>query len=122
MRLLRRLAIAFAFLSVLFALGVLYVGGSLPASVPASTERFSAVPLGQVLDHVEPKRGIDFARLKTDRAALDTHLLPVREMEASEQLIAARNKGDKAAQATAQAALDQVVKEKAALAPAAPAP
>jgi phosphonate transport system substrate-binding protein len=48
----------------------------------------------------------------------DSHLIPVREMEASEQLIQARNKGDAAGQAKAQAELDRIAKEKAALAPA----
>ena len=44
----------------------------------------------------------------------DSHLLPVREMEATEQLIEAQKKGDKAAEAKAQAALDEINKEKAA--------
>jgi phosphonate transport system substrate-binding protein len=43
----------------------------------------------------------------------DSHLLPVREMEASLQLTEARNKGDKAAEAAAQASLAQIAKEKA---------
>jgi phosphonate transport system substrate-binding protein len=51
-----------------------------------------------------------------------THLLPVREMEAAEQLIAARNKGDKAAEAKAQASLAQIAREKAALPSTAPQP
>lgn len=46
----------------------------------------------------------------------DTHLIPVREMEASEQLTLARNKGDKAGETAAQAELDKIAKEKAALA------
>jgi phosphonate transport system substrate-binding protein len=45
----------------------------------------------------------------------DTHLLPVREMEATGQLIAARNKKDAVAEAAAQKALDQVAAEKKAL-------
>jgi phosphonate transport system substrate-binding protein len=44
----------------------------------------------------------------------DSHLIPVREIEAIGQLVAAKNAGDKAAQAKAQAALDQIAKEKAA--------
>jgi phosphonate transport system substrate-binding protein len=51
------------------------------------------------------------------KPANDTHLIPVREMEASELLIEARNKGDQAAEAKAQAMLDEVQKEKAALKP-----
>jgi phosphonate transport system substrate-binding protein len=44
----------------------------------------------------------------------DSHLLPVREMEASLQLTEARNKGDKAAEAAAEASLAQIAREKAA--------
>lgn len=46
----------------------------------------------------------------------DTHLLPVREMEATELLIEAKNKQDPAAIAKAQASLDQVHAEQKALA------
>ena len=42
------------------------------------------------------------------------HLLPVREMEATGQLIAAKGRGDQAAIAAAQAALNQIKTEKAA--------
>ena len=44
-----------------------------------------------------------------------SHLLPVREMEATEHLIVAKKAGDAKATAEAQAALDQIAKEKAAL-------
>jgi phosphonate transport system substrate-binding protein len=56
------------------------------------------------------------ARIQTlpFKHADDSHLLPVREMEALEQKIEASNKGDAAAQAKAQAALDEIAKEKAA--------
>jgi phosphonate transport system substrate-binding protein len=47
-----------------------------------------------------------------------SHLLPVREMEATEHLIVARKAGDTQGAAKAQAALDQIAKERAALAPA----
>jgi phosphonate transport system substrate-binding protein len=56
-------------------------------------------------------------------AANDSHLIPVREMEASLALTEARNKGDAAAIATATAAMAAIEKEKAALpapSPAAP--
>lgn len=49
-------------------------------------------------------------------AADDSHLLPVREMEATGQLIEARNRKDAAAEARAQAALAAIAKERAALA------
>lgn len=50
----------------------------------------------------------------TFRAADNTHLLPVREMEATEQLLEARNKGDKAAETAAQTELNAVRAERAA--------
>jgi phosphonate transport system substrate-binding protein len=51
------------------------------------------------------------------KPANDSHLIPVREMEATGQLIAARNSGDAAAVAKAEAALAEVAKERAALQP-----
>ena len=42
----------------------------------------------------------------------NSHLLPVREMEAAGQLIAARTKGDAAAMAAAKAELDRIAAEK----------
>jgi phosphonate transport system substrate-binding protein len=50
-------------------------------------------------------------------AADASHLLPVREMEATGQLIEARNRKDAAAIAQAEAALAEIAKERAALAP-----
>ena len=44
-----------------------------------------------------------------------SHLLPVREMEATEHLMVAKKAGDAKAAAEAQAALDAIAKEKAAL-------
>ncbi|MGZ6015130.1 MAG: phosphate/phosphite/phosphonate ABC transporter substrate-binding protein, partial [Phenylobacterium sp.] len=49
------------------------------------------------------------------KPADETHLLPVREMEATGQLVEARSKGDPAAMAKAQASLDAIKKEMAAL-------
>ena len=46
----------------------------------------------------------------------DTHLLPVREMEATGQLVEARNRNDAAAITKAEASLAEISKEKAALA------
>ena len=48
------------------------------------------------------------------RHADNSHLLPVREMEATGALVAAKAKGDRAAMATAQASLDTIKKEAAA--------
>jgi phosphonate transport system substrate-binding protein len=71
----------------------------------------------------------DTAEAKRQRAILDriqtgpfkhadnSHLLPVREMEAANNLIQAKAKHDPAATAAAQAALDQVHKEQAAHTP-----
>jgi len=47
-------------------------------------------------------------------AADDRHLIPVREMEATGQLIEARNRKDAAAVARAEAALAEIAREKAA--------
>jgi phosphonate transport system substrate-binding protein len=44
----------------------------------------------------------------------NSHLLPVREMEATGQLVAAKAKGDQAGVATAQASLVEIRKEEAA--------
>ena len=69
----------------------------------------------------------DSAEAKRQRAVLEriqtgpfkradnSHLIPVREMEAAELLIEARNGGDAAAIAKAQATVDQVKKDKAAV-------
>ena len=51
----------------------------------------------------------------------DSHLIPVREIETIGNVVAAKNKGDKAALAQAQAALDAIEKEKAAAAAKPPA-
>lgn len=50
-------------------------------------------------------------------AADDSHLLPVREMEATGQLIEARNRTDAAAEAKAQASLAEIAKERAVVKP-----
>lgn len=49
------------------------------------------------------------------RPADNSHLLPVREMEATEQLLEARNAGDKVKEAQAQKSLDAIAAERAAL-------
>jgi len=49
------------------------------------------------------------------RPADNNHLLPVREMEATEQLLEARNAGDKVKEGQAQKALDDIAAERAAL-------
>jgi len=57
------------------------------------------------------------ARIQTlpFKHADDSHLLTVREMEATGQLIVAKKAGDAATTAKAQAALDEIAKERAAL-------
>lgn len=52
------------------------------------------------------------------KAADDTHLLPVREMEATGELLQAKAKGDAAGVRKAEASLAEIRKERAALAPA----
>jgi len=68
-------------------------------------------------DTPEAKRQLEvLRRIQTGafKHADNSHLLPVREMEASNNLIQAKAKGDPAAIAAAQQALDQVHKEQAA--------
>ena len=67
-------------------------------------------------DEAKRQRAI-LERIQTGafKHADDTHLLPVREMEATGEVVQAKAKGDTAALATAQAKLDQVHKEMAAL-------
>lgn len=57
------------------------------------------------------------ARIQTGpfKPATNAHLIPVREMEASEALNEARNSGDKAAISRAQAVVDGLKRERAAL-------
>ena len=67
-------------------------------------------------DEAKRQRAI-LERIQTGpfKHADDTHLLPVREMEATGMLVEAKSKGDAAAQAKAQAMLDQVKTEMTAL-------
>lgn len=62
----------------------------------------------QVLEQIQTKPFV---------AADASHLIPVREMEATQQLIEARNRKDAAAIQTAEASLAEIAKEKAAKAP-----
>jgi phosphonate transport system substrate-binding protein len=65
-------------------------------------------------DEAKRQRAI-LERIQTGafRHADNTHLLPVREMEATGMLVAAKSKGDQEGVTKAQAALDQVHKEMA---------
>ncbi|HLZ76628.1 phosphate/phosphite/phosphonate ABC transporter substrate-binding protein [Phenylobacterium sp.] len=67
-------------------------------------------------DEAKRQRAI-LERIQTGpfKHADNTHLLPVREMEATGEVVQAKAKGDPAALAAAQAKLDQVKKEQAAL-------
>jgi len=66
-------------------------------------------------DEAKRQRAI-LERIQTGpfKHADNAHLLPVREMEATGELVQARAKGDPAAMAAAQAKLDAVKKEQAA--------
>ncbi len=80
----------------------------------------------KIADFIFSYGGGDTAEAKRQRAILDriqtgpfkhadnTHLLPVREIEATGELIAAKSKADPKAIAAAQAKLDAVKKERAA--------
>jgi phosphonate transport system substrate-binding protein len=61
------------------------------------------------------RKVLERIQTKPFKRADDTHLLPVREMEASGQLMQARTKGDAAAEKAAQAELDKIAAEKKAL-------
>jgi phosphonate transport system substrate-binding protein len=67
-------------------------------------------------DEAKRQRAI-LERIQTGafRHADNTHLLPVREMEATGEVVQAKSKGDAAALSAAQAKLDQVKKEEAAV-------
>lgn len=61
------------------------------------------------------RKVLERIQTKPFKRADDSHLLPVREMEATGQLIEARNRKDAAAEAKADAALAEIAKERAAL-------
>lgn len=63
------------------------------------------------------RKVLERIQTKPFKRADNSHLLPVREMEASGQLILARRKGDAAAEKAAQAELDEIAAEKKALPP-----
>lgn len=64
------------------------------------------------------RKVLERIQTKPFKRADNSHLLPVREMEAAGQLILAKRKGDAAATAAAQAELDKIAAEKKALPPA----
>ncbi|KQW69261.1 phosphonate ABC transporter substrate-binding protein [Phenylobacterium sp. Root77] len=63
------------------------------------------------------RKVLERIQTKPFKRADNSHLLPVREMEAAGQLIHAKRKGDAAATAAAQAELDKIAAEKKALPP-----
>jgi phosphonate transport system substrate-binding protein len=85
---------------------------------PGLKARISAFIFGYgVGDTPEAKRQrAILERIQTGpfRKADNSHLLPVREIEAIAQLVEAKSKGDAPGQAKAQAALDEIKKQKAA--------
>jgi phosphonate transport system substrate-binding protein len=85
-----------------------------PATKAKITKFFFSYGVGDS-DEAKRQRAI-LDRIQTGpfKHADNFHLLPVREMEATGQLVEAKGKGDQAAMAKAQAALDQIKTEKAA--------
>ena len=61
------------------------------------------------------RKVLERIQTKPFKRADDSHLLPVREMEATEQLLEARSAGDKVKEGQAQKALDAIAAERAAL-------
>ena len=74
-----------------------------------------AYGVGDTPEAARQRKVLEQIQTKPFVPADDTHLLPVREMEATGQLIEARNRKDAAAEAKALAALAQIAKERAAL-------
>jgi len=73
--------------------------------------------VGDTAEAARQRKILEQIQTKPFVPANDSHLLPVREMEATGQLIEARNRKDAAAEAKAQAALAEIAKERAALKP-----
>ncbi len=73
--------------------------------------------VGDTPEAARQRKVLEQIQTKPFIAADDSHLLPVREMEATGQLIEARNRKDAAAEAAAQAALAEIAKERAAAKP-----
>ncbi|MEO8114776.1 MAG: phosphate/phosphite/phosphonate ABC transporter substrate-binding protein, partial [Phenylobacterium sp.] len=63
--------------------------------------------LGDTPEAARQRAVLNRIQTRTFKAADNSYLLPVREMEATEQLVLAEKKGDAAAAAKAQAALDE---------------
>jgi phosphonate transport system substrate-binding protein len=86
-----------------------------PATKARISKFFFSYGVGDT-DEARRQRAI-LERIQTGafKHADNTHLLPVREMEATGEVVQAKAKGDAAALAAAQAKLDQVKKEEAAL-------
>lgn len=73
--------------------------------------------VGDTPEAARQRKILEQIQTKPFVAANASHLLPVREMEATGQLLEARNRKDAAAEAAAQAALAEIAKERAAAKP-----
>lgn len=73
--------------------------------------------VGDTPEAARQRKILEQIQTKPFVAADASHLLPVREMEATGQLLEARNRKDAAAEAAAQAALAEIAKERAAAKP-----
>ncbi len=73
--------------------------------------------VGDTPEAARQRKILEQIQTKPFVAADASHLLPVREMEATGQLLEARNRKDAAAEAAAQAALTEIAKERAAAKP-----
>lgn len=78
---------------------------------------FFSYGVGDTPEAARQRAILERIQSKPFKPADNSHLLTVREMEATGQLIAARGKGDAAAVKAAEAALAQIAKEKAAARP-----
>jgi phosphonate transport system substrate-binding protein len=84
------------------------------------TDFIFAYGVGDTPEAARQRKVLEQIQTKPFVAANASHLIPVREMEATGQLLEARNRKDAAAIAKAEAALAEIAKEKAAAGATAP--
>ena len=73
---------------------------------------FFSYGVGEGPEAERQRKVLERIQTRPFKRADDSHLLPVREMEAAGQLIQARSKGDQAAVAAAEAELAKIAEER----------
>jgi phosphonate transport system substrate-binding protein len=87
-----------------------------PAMKAKIADFFFHYGVGDTPEAKRQRKILDRIQTGPFKKADNSHLIPVREIEAIGQLVEAKNAHDPAAQARAQASLDQIAREKAAVA------